>query len=93
MTETPPLTVDVVSDVMCPWCYIGKRRLEAALRSVPQLDVLVRWHPFQLDSTLPKTGKDRQQYLSDKFGGLDRANAFLQPDPRGGSGGRHRICF
>ena len=76
MTETPPITVDVVSDVMCPWCYIGKRRLEAALRAVPQLDILVRWHPFQLDATLPKTGKDRQQYLSDKFGGMDRANSF-----------------
>ncbi|ASP32808.1 DsbA family oxidoreductase [Labrenzia sp. VG12] len=76
MTDVAPLTVDVISDVMCPWCYIGKRRLEAALRSVPQLNVLVRWHPFQLDSTLPKSGKDRQQYLSDKFGGMDRANAF-----------------
>ncbi|MEM5585187.1 MULTISPECIES: DsbA family oxidoreductase [unclassified Roseibium] len=76
MTTSAPLTVDIVSDVMCPWCYIGKRRLEAALRAVPQLDVLVRWHPFQLDSTLPKTGKDRQQYLSDKFGGLQSANAF-----------------
>jgi len=76
MTDLPPLPVDVVSDVMCPWCFIGKRRLEAALRSVPQLDVTVRWHPFQLDSTLPKTGKDRQRYLSDKFGGQERADAF-----------------
>lgn len=76
MTEQIPLTVDVVSDVMCPWCFIGKRRLEAALKSVPQLNVLVRWHPFQLDSTLPKSGKDRQQYLSDKFGGMTRANSF-----------------
>jgi predicted DsbA family dithiol-disulfide isomerase len=71
-----PLTVDIVSDVMCPWCYIGKRRLEAALKSMPDLKVLVRWHPFQLDSTLPKHGKDRQQYLSDKFGGPERANTF-----------------
>jgi len=76
MTEHPPLTVDVVSDVMCPWCYIGKRRLEMALKSVPQLNVLVRWHPFQLDATLPRAGKDRQQYLSDKFGGIERANVF-----------------
>ncbi|WP_269582126.1 DsbA family oxidoreductase [Roseibium sp. Sym1] len=75
MTEAAPITVDVVSDVMCPWCYIGKRRLEAALRKVPQLNVLVRWHPFQLDATLPAAGKDRQQYLSDKFGGLERAGA------------------
>ena len=76
MTDAPPLTIDVVSDVMCPWCYIGKRRLEAALRSVPDLSVVVRWHPFQLDATLPKSGKDRQQYLSDKFGGIERANSF-----------------
>jgi predicted DsbA family dithiol-disulfide isomerase len=76
MSEASPITVDVVSDVMCPWCFIGKRRLEAAIMSVPQLPVQVRWHPFQLDSTLPKSGKDRQQYLSDKFGGLERARAF-----------------
>ncbi|MCV0424865.1 MAG: DsbA family oxidoreductase [Roseibium sp.] len=76
MSEASPITVDVVSDVMCPWCFIGKRRLEAALKTVPQLNVLVRWHPFQLDATLPLSGKDRQQYLSDKFGGLERANEF-----------------
>ncbi|KZM49740.1 DsbA family oxidoreductase [Labrenzia sp. OB1] len=78
MTEFPPLTVDVVSDVMCPWCYIGKRRLETALRSVPQLNVTVRWHPFQLDASLPKTGKDRQKYLSDKFGGIEKADSFYR---------------
>lgn len=76
MTETSPMTIDIVSDVMCPWCFIGKRRLEAALKSVPDLHFDIRWHPFQLDATLPKHGKDRQQYLSDKFGGLERANAF-----------------
>lgn len=66
----PALTIDVVSDVMCPWCYIGKRRLEAALDEVrAEMDVEVRWRPYQLDPTLPKHGKDRQQYLEDKFGG------------------------
>jgi len=66
----PALTIDVVSDVMCPWCYIGKRRLEAALDDVrAEMDVEVRWRPYQLDPTLPKDGKDRQQYLEDKFGG------------------------
>jgi predicted DsbA family dithiol-disulfide isomerase len=66
----PALTIDVVSDVMCPWCYIGKRRLEAALDEVrAEMDVEVRWRPYQLDPTLPKQGKDRQQYLEDKFGG------------------------
>ncbi len=76
MSTSPAITVDVVSDVMCPWCYIGKRRLEAAIKMVPNVSVEVRWHPFQLDSTLPKTGKDRQQYLSDKFGGIERAKEF-----------------
>jgi len=76
MNNTATITVDVISDVMCPWCYIGKRRLEAAIKLVPDLAVDVRWHPFQLDATLPKTGKDRQQYLSDKFGGIAKANAF-----------------
>lgn len=68
---TPPsLTIDVVSDVMCPWCYIGKRRLEAALEEVAgEIDVEIRWRPYQLDATLPKAGKDRRQYLEDKFGG------------------------
>ncbi len=75
MNASPPLTIDVVSDVMCPWCFIGKRRLETALRSVPQFNVDVRWHPFQLDATLPKSGKDRQQYLDDKFGGKENADA------------------
>ena len=66
----PALTIDVVSDVMCPWCYIGKRRLEAALDEVrAEMDVEVRWRPYQLDPTLPKQGKDRQQYLEEKFGG------------------------
>jgi len=66
----PSLTIDVVSDVMSPWCYIGKRRLEAALDDVrSEMDVEVRWRPYQLDPTLPKQGKDRQQYLEDKFGG------------------------
>ncbi|GGB45268.1 DSBA oxidoreductase [Roseibium aquae] len=75
MTASTPLTIDVISDVMCPWCYIGKRRLESALKSVPDVMVEVRWHPFQLDDTLPAEGKDRSQYLSDKFGGRERAQA------------------
>jgi len=71
----PSLTIDVVSDVMCPWCYIGKRRLEAALDEVgSEINVDVRWRPYQLDPTLPKQGKDRKQYLEDKFGGADGAD-------------------
>ena len=63
-----PLVIDVVSDVVCPWCYIGKRRLEAAVAGLPELDVTVRWHPFQLDPTIPPGGLDRVQYMNNKFG-------------------------
>jgi len=68
-----PLKIDVVSDVMCPWCFIGKRRLEKALHQASDVDVKVEWRPFQLDPTLPAEGKDRQQYLSEKFGGPEKA--------------------
>lgn len=77
-TQTNPtsFTIDVVSDVVCPWCFIGKRKLEAAL-ALPEAAALgpvtVRWHPFQLNPDLPPEGIDRQQYLSDKFGGASRA--------------------
>ena len=71
------LTIDVVSDVVCPWCYIGKRRLEAALaklrESDPELPVEVRWHPFQLNPDMPREGMPRREYLERKFGGPDRA--------------------
>lgn len=70
-------TIDVVSDVVCPWCYIGKRRLEAALARLraadPALITQVRWHPFQLNPDLPPEGIDRRQYLEAKFGGPARA--------------------
>ena len=67
-----PLKIDIVSDVMCPWCFIGKRRLEKALSETTDIAVKVEWHPFQLDPTLPPEGKDRQQYLSEKFGDAAR---------------------
>ncbi|MCP4318822.1 MAG: DsbA family oxidoreductase [Hyphomicrobiales bacterium] len=68
------VNIDIVSDVMCPWCYIGKKRLEEALKDLPEnLEIDVRWRPYQLDPTLPKEGKDRKQYLEEKFGGSERA--------------------
>ncbi|MGI9366422.1 MAG: DsbA family oxidoreductase [Rhizobiaceae bacterium] len=68
------IQLDVVSDVMCPWCYIGKRRLEQALEQLDDVDVEVRWRPFQLDPTLPPEGRDRREYLETKFGGPERAD-------------------
>lgn len=78
MFGVPTLTVDVISDVMCPWCYIGKKRLDAAIQLVPDIDVTVRWRPFQLDPTLPPEGKDRKSYLEAKFGGPTQAEAAYE---------------
>lgn len=63
-----PFVIDVISDVICPWCFLGKRRLDAALESLPDLDVFVRWRPFMLDPTIPPEGMDRQAYMLNKFG-------------------------
>jgi predicted DsbA family dithiol-disulfide isomerase len=65
--------IDVISDVVCPWCFIGKRRLESALelmrgRSNQTLDIEVVWHPFQLNSDLPAEGIERSEYIARKFG-------------------------
>jgi predicted DsbA family dithiol-disulfide isomerase len=62
------LTIDIVSDVVCPWCYIGKRNLEAALATVPAGEVEIRWRPYQLDPTIPPEGIARRAYLERKFG-------------------------
>jgi predicted DsbA family dithiol-disulfide isomerase len=80
MAERPAprvFTIDVVSDVVCPWCYIGKRRLARALARLARrhgdVDFQVSWHPFQLNPDLPAGGVDRSQYVADKFGGPERA--------------------
>src|ERR1700732_2888355 len=68
------LTVDVISDVICPWCYIGKRRLERAIAARRgQPDVRVRWHPFQLNPHMPKHGMNRKEYRTAKFGSWERS--------------------
>jgi len=66
------IKIDVVSDVACPWCYVGKRRLEAALEQWKGASVEVTWHPFQLDPTIREEGMDRNTYLTSKFGNLSR---------------------
>jgi predicted DsbA family dithiol-disulfide isomerase len=61
------LTIYIVSDVVCPWCYLGEKRLEAALAEDSQ-PVAVRWRPYQLDPTIPEGGLDRAEYMEKKFG-------------------------
>src|SRR3954468_3540181 len=69
--------IDVISDVVCPWCFIGKRHLERALdlwrARYPDEILTVRWHPFQLNPQLPASGVPRKHYLEKKFGGPERA--------------------
>jgi predicted DsbA family dithiol-disulfide isomerase len=60
--------IDVISDVVCPWCFLGKRRLDAAVRMVPDIQVRVMFRPFLLDPTIPREGMSRRDYLVGKFG-------------------------
>jgi predicted DsbA family dithiol-disulfide isomerase len=69
---TQPLTVDVVSDVVCPWCFIGKKRLEKAIALRPDIAVEVRWHPYFLNDWVPREGISRDEYLTKKFGSPER---------------------
>jgi predicted DsbA family dithiol-disulfide isomerase len=70
------ITIDVTSDVICPWCYVGKRRLEKAIAAAAEHDVRVRWHPFQLNPQMPKAGMNRKEYRSAKFGSWERSLAL-----------------
>ncbi len=73
MSETDKgLSIEIYSDVVCPWCYIGKRRLELALRSLPSVPVTkVTWRPFELNPTMPEGGMERRAYLEAKFGSVE----------------------
>jgi predicted DsbA family dithiol-disulfide isomerase len=70
------LQIEIVSDPVCPWCYVGKRRLESALAERPGLDVDVRWQPFQLNPDMPREGRNRREYYCEKFG-ADTAENML----------------
>src|ERR1700683_5347918 len=76
--ETPSLHVEVVSDVVCPWCYIGKRRLVAAQTLTPDIAVDINWRPYFLNPWLPREGIDRQTYLETKFGSAERYNVIAE---------------
>jgi predicted DsbA family dithiol-disulfide isomerase len=72
MPEPQPLRIDVVSDVVCPWCFIGKHRLEKALTLAPDVAVEVHWHPYFLNDWVPREGMPRDDYLTAKFGSPER---------------------
>lgn len=65
--------LDILSDPICPWCYIGKTQLDRALETHPDHPFEIEWHPFQLNPDMPAAGMDRREYLETKFGGKDNA--------------------
>ncbi|MCV2890062.1 DsbA family oxidoreductase [Ruegeria aquimaris] len=77
MSQTVKL--DILSDPICPWCYIGKTHLEKALAAIPDHPFVIEWHPFQLNPDMPEGGMDRREYLETKFGGKDGAVRAYAP--------------
>jgi len=71
--------LDILSDPICPWCYIGKTNLEKALAATPDHPFAIQWHPFQLNPDMPPEGMDRRAYLEAKFGGKDGAVKAYAP--------------
>lgn len=78
--------IDIFSDVICPWCFIGKRRLERALKLRPVPDLTIQWRAFQLNPDMPVEGMSRQAYLENKFGGPERASQIYDNIRRMGDG-------
>lgn len=66
--ENNPIKIDIVSDIVCPWCWLGKKHLDTAIAGRPNLDVTITWHPFMLDPTVPASGIPYKEYMRQKFG-------------------------
>lgn len=79
MTQRPSVKLDILSDPICPWCYIGKTHLDKALAEVPDHPFVIEWHPFQLNPDMPSEGMDRRAYLEAKFGGKEGAVRAYAP--------------
>lgn len=71
--------LDIISDPICPWCYIGKTLLDRALEQRPDHPFVIEWHPFQLNPDMPREGMDRRAYLEAKFGGKEAAVTAYAP--------------
>jgi predicted DsbA family dithiol-disulfide isomerase len=72
------MQIDVISDTVCPWCYIGKRRLARALEMRPEVEFDTQWRPYFLDPNIPREGADRRTYMAAKFGDSARRNAMTE---------------
>jgi predicted DsbA family dithiol-disulfide isomerase len=87
------MQLDVFSDTICPWCFVGKRRLERALAARPQADLRVRWRTFQLNPSMPAEGMERRAYIEAKFGGTDRARTVYDTVRGAGAGEGIEFAF
>ncbi|MES1151886.1 MAG: DsbA family oxidoreductase [Dongia sp.] len=85
--------LEIFSDTVCPWCYIGKRRLERALRERPMPELAIRWRAFQLNPGMPAGGMDRRQYMAAKFGSAERAARLFDTVTRVGAEEGIRFSF
>jgi predicted DsbA family dithiol-disulfide isomerase len=73
------IKLDILSDPICPWCFIGKSNLDRALEQRPDHPFAIEWHPFQLNPDMPAEGMDRRAYMEAKFGGRDGAVRAYTP--------------
>ncbi len=73
--RTHPITIDIISDIVCPWCWLGKQYVEAAIKQFPDMEVQINWRPFMLDADIPDEGLPYQYYMKKKFSG-DRVEQF-----------------
>jgi predicted DsbA family dithiol-disulfide isomerase len=87
------MQLEIFSDTVCPWCYIGKRRLERALRNRPMPELALRWRAFQLNPGMPAGGMDRRQYMAAKFGSAERAARLFDTVTRVGAEEGIRFAF
>ena len=78
MDTRPQIRLDIVVDTVCPWCWIGKRRLEQALAARPGIDFQIGYRPYELHPDLPAEGVDRKAFVAAKFGNGDRARSIYQ---------------
>lgn len=80
------MQIDIVSDTVCPWCFIGKRRLERALALRPDMEFDIRWRAYRLDPSIPPEGVDRKQYMQAKFGNNPNRQAMQDALKQAGDG-------
>jgi predicted DsbA family dithiol-disulfide isomerase len=87
------MRLDIYSDAICPWCFIGKHRLERALAKRPQKGLTIQWRAFQLNPGMPPEGMERNAYLEAKFGGVERAQRMFEMVRAAGMGEGIEFAF